>query len=133
MPGGLSCRGRSLLPLADPKFVRGRKNPASRGRKCAASGVSEVVHQRPAKDNSGKPRLRGLDRGAWRLELARLHTLEKSLHLGGIDAPRSEVLGGLGAARDREPQTLLRRSPVVAPRDEAGQEGITGADGRDGL
>src|SRR3954469_1376873 len=56
MPYGPSCLGRSLLPLAHPTFVRGRKNPASRGRKCGASGVSGVLHQRLAKDNSGKPR-----------------------------------------------------------------------------
>src|SRR5436190_4928948 len=55
MPCGPSCRGRSLIPLAHPKFVRGRKNPASRGRKCGSCGDSEVLHQRPAKDNSGKP------------------------------------------------------------------------------
>src|SRR5690349_8607092 len=55
MPCGPSCRGQSLLPLAHPTFVRGRKNPASRGRKCGASGVSEVTHQRLSEDNSGKP------------------------------------------------------------------------------
>src|SRR5215211_6098987 len=55
MPCGPSCLGRSLLPLADPKFVRGRKNPASRGRNCGSCGDSEVLHQRLAKDNSGKP------------------------------------------------------------------------------
>src|SRR3954471_21967422 len=57
MPYGPSCLGRSLLPLPHPTFVRGRKNPASRGWKCGASGVSEVLHQRLAQDNSGKPRL----------------------------------------------------------------------------
>ena len=43
------------------------------------------------------------------------------------------MLGRLGAAGDREAQALLRRAAVVARRDEAGEEGVAGADRRDRL
>src|SRR3984957_64187 len=43
-----------------------------------------------------------------------------------VDQPGAQTPGGLGAARDAEAQTLVRRTTFVARCQIAGQEGVSG-------
>jgi len=57
---------------------------------------------------------------------------DQALDLARLDEARTEALGRLGAARHAEARHSSGADPYIA-RDEAGQEGVAGADRGDGL
>src|SRR5215204_409349 len=103
MRGGPSCPARSLLPLADPRFAGGRTPEIS-------TGLDDAFRGNCGRRNRLQP-----DLGNHPLDLALL------------DLAGAEVLGRLGAARDREAQAVVVAAPAVAGGHEAGEEGVAGA------
>src|SRR5829696_1106898 len=105
MPCGPSCRGRSQLPLEDPRFAGGR-----------TASVPTSSHRQ--------------GRG---LELLYSHLRDQPLDLALLEHARPEVLGRLGPAGDRETEAVVHLARAVAGGHEAGEERVAGPDGRDRL
>src|SRR5829696_2595208 len=105
MPCGPSCRGRSQLPLEDPRFAGGR-----------------TASVPTSSDRQGRG-----------LELLDSHLRDQPLDLALLEHARPEVLGRLGPAGDRETEAVVHLARAVTGGHEAGEERVAGPDGRDRL